>query len=63
MFIKLTFRGLEGENCSVIYSQLEGATSSEAAIKLGLYGRNSIEIEVLPIWRLVLDEVIFLVDN
>lgn len=52
-----SFRGLEGENCSVIYSQAEGATSAEASIKLDLYGRNSIEIELLPIWRLVLDEV------
>lgn len=53
----LSLSGLEGENCNVIYSQLEGATSSEASIKLDLYGRNSIEIELLPIWRLVLDEV------
>ncbi|KAI2795922.1 hypothetical protein BLOT_016274 [Blomia tropicalis] len=50
-------KGLESQRCSVIYSQAEGATWSEAELKLDLYGQNSIEIEVLPIWKLVLDEV------
>lgn len=51
------FRGLEAERCSVIYSQVEGATSSEAALKLDLYGSNSIEIEVRPLLWLIIDEV------
>ncbi|KAH9404644.1 hypothetical protein TYRP_000470 [Tyrophagus putrescentiae] len=49
-------RGLEAERCSVIYSQVEGATSSEAALKLDLYGSNSIEIEVRPLLWLIIDE-------
>ncbi|OTF74062.1 hypothetical protein BLA29_007740 [Euroglyphus maynei] len=50
-------KGLDQEKCSVLYSQVEGASSSEAAKKLNLFGRNSIDIEVLPIWRLTFNEV------
>lgn len=50
-------KGLEAERCSVIYSQVEGATSSEAALKLDLYGSNSIEIEVRPLLWLIIDEI------
>lgn len=50
-------KGLDQEKCSVLYSQVEGASSTEAAKKLNLFGRNSIDIEVLPIWRLTFNEV------
>ncbi|KAH7638542.1 cation-transporting atpase-like protein [Dermatophagoides farinae] len=50
-------KGLDQEKCSVLYSQVEGASSTEAAKKLNLFGRNSIDIEVLPIWRLTFNEI------
>lgn len=51
-------RGLESEKCLLIYSQVQGTSASEVAFKHQLYGNNSIEIELLPIWRLIIDEVV-----
>ncbi|KAH9413831.1 hypothetical protein DERP_009429 [Dermatophagoides pteronyssinus] len=55
-FCKL--KGLDQEKCSVLYSQVvDGASTTEAQKKLILFGRNSIDIEVLPIWRLIFNEI------
>lgn len=55
-FCKL--KGLDQEKCSILYSQVvDGASTTEAQKKLILFGRNSIDIEVLPIWRLIFNEI------
>lgn len=55
-FAKL--KGLESEKCSTIYSLGEGLSETEVDHRQSLFGINSIQIDVKPIWKLVIDEVI-----
>ena len=55
--IKLFYRGYESEKCGILYSMSEGLSNPEANLKINLYGINSVNVEIKPIWKLIIEEV------
>ena len=41
---------------------IEGLTADEATLRSQLYGLNSVMIEIKPIWKLIVEEVVISVD-
>ncbi|XP_022255273.1 probable cation-transporting ATPase 13A3 isoform X2 [Limulus polyphemus] len=54
-FVKLG--GLDVESCEHVHSLARGLSSTEALLRLQLYGKNSILVEVKPIFKLIFQEI------